>query len=70
MNVDMTGAKWFKSSRSAGGSDCVEVAHLDAGMVGVRDSKNPTGPALVFTPGEWDAFTADVRDGEFTNPGA
>jgi hypothetical protein len=43
----------------------VEVASLDGGLIGVRDSKNPTGPALVFTPGEWEAFTAGVQDGEF-----
>jgi hypothetical protein len=49
-----------------GPRDCVEVAHVDVGLVGVRDSKNPTGPALVFTPGEWDAFTAGVIDGEFS----
>ncbi|MFI6774149.1 DUF397 domain-containing protein [Nocardia sp. NPDC050412] len=60
--------KWFKSSHSGGGQDCIEVAHLDSGMVGVRDSRNPTGPALVFTPGEWDAFTAGVNDGEFDRP--
>ncbi|WP_454193992.1 DUF397 domain-containing protein [Nocardia sp. Marseille-Q1738] len=65
MNTDLSGAKWFKSSHSGGHGDCVEVAFLDDGHVGVRDSKNPTGPALVFTPGEWDAFTADVTDGEF-----
>ncbi|MBF6336035.1 DUF397 domain-containing protein [Nocardia abscessus] len=65
MTVDVSGARWFKSSRSSGSQDCVEVAFLDRGMVGVRDSKNPTGPALVFTPGEWDAFTAGVQDGEF-----
>ncbi|WP_083897897.1 DUF397 domain-containing protein [Nocardia vinacea] len=65
MNVDLTGARWFKSSRSQGGSDCVEVAFLAEGHVGLRDSKNPTGPALVFTPGEWAAFTAGVNDGEF-----
>ncbi|WP_328410514.1 DUF397 domain-containing protein [Nocardia sp. NBC_00403] len=65
MNIDLSGARWFKSSRSTSGKDCVEVAHLDGGHVGVRDSKNPTGPALVFTPGEWDAFTAGVNDGEF-----
>ncbi|MEV4128358.1 DUF397 domain-containing protein [Nocardia sp. NPDC049707] len=59
------GAKWFKSTRSAGNSECVEVAFLDEGMVGVRDSKNPAGLALVFTPGAWDAFTAGVSDGEF-----
>lgn len=50
------------------GSECVEVAFLDGGMVGVRDSKNPTGAALVVAPGEWDAFTAGVNDGEFERP--
>ncbi|MFI6365878.1 DUF397 domain-containing protein [Nocardia sp. NPDC050630] len=65
MNADLSGAKWFKSSRSTATKECVEVTFLDGGMVGVRDSKNPTGPALVFTPGEWSAFTASVNDGEF-----
>ncbi|WP_329416070.1 DUF397 domain-containing protein [Nocardia vinacea] len=61
MNADLSRAKWFKSSRSESGAKCVEVAWLDGGKVGVRDSKNPTGPALVFTPGEWDAFTQVVK---------
>ncbi|WP_327109793.1 DUF397 domain-containing protein [Nocardia sp. NBC_01730] len=65
MSIQLSGAKWFKSSRSGGGEACVEVAWLDAGSVGVRDSKNPTGPALVFASGEWDAFAAGVKDGEF-----
>ncbi len=65
MNVDLAGARWFKSSRSGGGKECVEAAFLDGGHVGVRDSKNPTGPALIFTPSEWDAFTASVKNGEF-----
>ncbi|MEU0504351.1 DUF397 domain-containing protein [Nocardia sp. NPDC005998] len=65
MSMDLSGARWFKSSRSGGNDNCVEVAFLDGDMVGVRDSKNPTGPALVFTPGEWQAFTAGVVDGEF-----
>ncbi|WP_063051784.1 DUF397 domain-containing protein [Nocardia arthritidis] len=65
MTVDLTGARWFKSSHSGGGADCVEVAHLAGGMVGIRDSKNPTGPALIFTPSEWDAFTAGVVRGGF-----
>jgi hypothetical protein len=59
------GVHWFKSQHSQEEA-CVEVAWLDAGRVGVRDSKNLTGPALVFTPGGWDAFTACVRDGVFT----
>ncbi|MGW5140498.1 DUF397 domain-containing protein [Nocardia beijingensis] len=65
MTVDLTGARWFKSSHSGGGADCVEVAHLAGGAVGVRDSKNPTGPALIFPPGEWDAFTTGVVRGAF-----
>ncbi|BDT93506.1 transcriptional regulator [Nocardia sputorum] len=68
MTVDLSGARWFKSSRSSGGKECVEVAFLDGGQVGVRDSKNPTGPALVFTPGDWDAFTGGVNGGEFKRP--
>ncbi|MFE3445219.1 DUF397 domain-containing protein [Nocardia sp. NPDC059180] len=67
MNVDLSKAKWFKSRRSSAGSDCVEVAHLDRGLVGVRDSKNPTGPALVFNPSEWDTFLTRTRAGGFDN---
>ncbi|WP_425295747.1 DUF397 domain-containing protein [Nocardia abscessus] len=61
----MLGVQWFKSSYSGTHSDCVEVAFLDGDNVGVRDSKNPTGPALVFTAGEWDAFTTDLHAGGF-----
>jgi hypothetical protein len=63
VKTELVGAVWFKSSRSTGGKECVEVAHLRSGMVGVRDSKNPTGPALLFGPGEWDSFTAGLRAG-------
>ncbi|MEV5646680.1 DUF397 domain-containing protein [Nocardia sp. NPDC052254] len=63
MKPDLTTARWFKSSHSSAGSECVEVAFLEGNMVGVRDSKNVNGPALVFTPDEWDAFTADVAGG-------
>ncbi len=64
MNPDLTGAKWFKSSKSANNGQCVEVAFVD-GKVAVRDSKNPTGPALVFTTAEWTAFVGGVAAGEF-----
>ncbi|MBF6332914.1 DUF397 domain-containing protein [Nocardia transvalensis] len=65
MNIDLSGTRWFKSSRSKDTKACVEVAHLGGGMVGIRDSKNPDGPALVFSSVEWDAFTAGVKDGAF-----
>ncbi|CCF64218.1 Hypothetical protein of unknowm function [Nocardia cyriacigeorgica GUH-2] len=35
-------------------------------MVGLRDSKNPTGPALVFGPDGWDAFLTGIAEGRFT----
>ncbi|GAA5084933.1 DUF397 domain-containing protein [Nocardia iowensis] len=68
MNIDLTSARWFKSTHSTASKDCVETAHLDGGMVGIRDSKNPTGPALIFTPAEWDAFITGVAHGEFNRP--
>jgi hypothetical protein len=46
---------WYKSSRSSGANNCVEVAH-GHGWTAVRDSKNKTGPVLVFTDRRWDAF--------------
>ncbi|MCP2276656.1 MULTISPECIES: DUF397 domain-containing protein [Nocardia] len=67
MRTELVGATWIKSTRS-GSRDCVEVAFLPGGQVGVRDSKNPEGPALIFTPSEWDAFSAGVADGEFARP--
>ena len=62
---DRTGAVWRKSSFSGSGGACVEVADLGDSHRAVRDSKNPTGPALTFTAVEWVAFTAGVRAGEF-----
>ncbi|HEY4853236.1 MAG TPA: DUF397 domain-containing protein [Streptosporangiaceae bacterium] len=64
--MDLSRAEWRKSSWSGGnGGDCVEVARNLPGAVAVRDSKDPAGPKLVFTPDEWGAFTAGVTAGEF-----
>ncbi|MEU1982211.1 DUF397 domain-containing protein [Nocardia sp. NPDC019395] len=59
--MSLSGAQWFKSSYSGGGGDCVEVAWLEQGHVGIRDSKNPTGPSLMFSPAEWAAFTGRMK---------
>lgn len=61
--MDLTGATWRTSSRSSGnGGDCVEVADNLTDVVGVRDSKDPDGPALTFTPAAWRTFLAQVPD--------
>jgi Domain of unknown function (DUF397) len=64
--MDLTRAIWRKASRSGNnGGNCVEVARNLPGIVAVRDSKDQAGPALIFTPAEWQAFTAQMRDGGF-----
>ncbi|WP_067884567.1 DUF397 domain-containing protein [Nocardia vaccinii] len=65
MTIDLTDAQWFKSSMSTAKEACVEVTWLPAGRVGVRDSKNPEGPALIFSPDEWTAFTSVIQHDEF-----
>jgi hypothetical protein len=62
--ADFSGAVWRTSSRSDAHQACVEVAVVP-GQVGVRDSKDRSGPALVFTPSAWRAFVGDLRRGEF-----
>ena len=62
----LNAAVWKKSSRSNGngGNNCVEVAILDT-AVAVRDSKNPSGPALIFDPSDWTEFVRSAKSGQF-----
>ncbi len=60
----VTGGVWRKSTRSNGQGQCVEVAET-YDRVAVRDSKDPDGPVLVFTPVEWRAFIEGAKAGEF-----
>lgn len=59
---DLTGAAWRKSTYSdGGGGDCLELADNIPGIVPVRDSKNPDGPALLFRPAAWAVFVEGIR---------
>ena len=67
---------WRKSSWSGNGQDCVEVAETSTASretsdhsYEVRDSKDPSGPVLRFTPGEWQAFVGGAHNGEFDHFG-
>ncbi len=62
--LDLSGARWRKSSRSTDTSNCVEVA-VTAGAVAVRDSKHPAGGALIVSPHVWTTFTTALRDGQY-----
>jgi hypothetical protein len=67
--AQLPGAHWVKSSRSTPtGGNCVEVAFLPDGQVAVRNSRQPAGPALVFTAPEWAAFVGGAAAGEFEPP--
>lgn len=62
---DLTGVQWHKSRYSGAVGNCVEVASLDSGEIAVRNSRFPSGPALVYTQEELAAFVAGAKDGEF-----
>jgi hypothetical protein len=63
-SLDLSTAVWRKSSYSdGGGTNCVEVADGYPGIVPVRDSKNPQGPALVFAAASWTLFVKGLREG-------
>ncbi|WP_103531866.1 DUF397 domain-containing protein [Streptomyces sp. SM11] len=58
----MSTARWRSSSYSnTNGGECVEVSDDFPGLVPVRDSKNPTGPALVLQATAWDAFVSSIK---------
>jgi Domain of unknown function (DUF397) len=64
MRSEQMNASWVKSSFSFANGNCVEVAELSGGSFGIRDSRDPGGPVLRFTRGEWAAFLRGARRGE------
>ncbi len=63
------GVQWRKSTASNPSGNCVEVAALPDGSVAMRNSRDPAGPALVYTRAEITAFLAGVKNGEFDDLG-
>jgi hypothetical protein len=64
---DRSAARWEKSSYSNGeGGQCIEFARnfIASGVVPVRDSKDPEGPALAFSPASWATFVDAVKRGD------
>lgn len=62
--ADLDGRIWRKSSWSAYNGNCVAIARLRAGQVGVRDTKDPAGPVLRFSRASWEVFVERVKSGE------
>ena len=54
---------WTKSSRSSSTGSCVEVRRAEDGSIQVRDSRNPAGPVLAFTPAGWSTFIDGTKHG-------
>ncbi|MEV6861197.1 DUF397 domain-containing protein [Streptosporangium subroseum] len=64
-DIDLSEAVWWKSRQSAVNGNCVEVARLPGQKLAVRDSKDRSGPVLIFSGSEWAAFVAGVKGGDF-----
>ncbi|QHC20908.1 DUF397 domain-containing protein [Streptomyces sp. GS7] len=67
--MTLTEAVWEKSSYSgSSGGQCIEFsrAFAPSGLIPVRDSKVPSGPALIFPVSQWSAFIESVKDDAFT----
>lgn len=61
---DFSRAIWRKSRRSGGDNNCVEVTRVP-GVIGVRDSKNPSGAPIVLAASQWRAFVGLVEAGGY-----
>jgi hypothetical protein len=58
---------WRKALRSVGNGNCVEVGPVAAGVV-VRDSKDPDGLVIRYSPNSWELFITQAQSGFFDFP--
>lgn len=65
VTADALNTTWHKSAHSGKQGNCVEVARLHTGQVAIRNSRYPSGPALIFTRPEMESFLLGAADGEF-----
>jgi hypothetical protein len=66
---EVSRAFWRKSTFSSMNGSCVEVGRVLPDGIGIRDTKdNGSGPILIFTDCEWNAFIAGAKEGQFDNP--
>jgi Domain of unknown function (DUF397) len=63
--ADQIAARWRKSRLSNPSGSCVELAELPGGVIAVRNSRDPSGPALIYSRAEVAAFFRGAKDGEF-----
>jgi Domain of unknown function (DUF397) len=63
--TNTTGTSWRKSSFSTYNGNCVEIGHLDSGVIGIRDTgQHGIGPVLAVKKDEWSAFLYSVKAGK------
>ena len=63
--MNLSPISWRKSTYSTGnGDNCVEVARDLSALIVVRDSKNPEGPVLTFSPSAWRRFVGGIKSGD------
>jgi hypothetical protein len=65
LSAQLRQARWQKSRYSNSQGACVEMALLPGGNIAMRNSTDPTGPALIYTRAEIQALFQDVKDGDF-----